>query len=153
MTDEGVPREIVRTLRRICLWRELDREASAVAAEQRRLDDLVAALPPDSPLAAGRLAALRRAEQDRAASAAAMSEILAPLLVERLELAAATLTAGRPLRATPGPVPRRRERPATPLPIADLIDGMLAQEAEASPRPPEPRPLRPSPATTKPTPP
>jgi len=149
MTDEGVPRELLRTLRRICLWRELERDASAVAAEQRRLDDLVAALP----LPAGHLATLRRTEQDRAASAAALSEILAPLLVERLELAAAALTAGRPIRATPGPVPARRSRPALPLPIADLIDGMLAQEAEANPRPPGPRPLRQSPSTTKPTPP
>ena len=148
MTDEGVPRELLRTLRRICLWRELERDASAVAAEQRRLDDLVAALPAASPLPPGHLAALRRMEQDRAASAAALSEILAPLLVERLELAAAALTAGRPFRVTPGPAPRRRERPATPLPIADLIDGMLAQEAEANPRP-----SRQSLSTTKPTPP
>ena len=152
-TDEGVPREIVRTLRRICLWEELERDAAAVAAEQRRLDELVAALPAASPLPAARLAVLRRAEQDRAASAAALSELLAPLLAESLEVAAAALAAGRPRPSAPGPAPRRRERPAAPLPIADLIDGMLAQEAEFHPRPSAPRPSRQSSATTKPTPP
>jgi hypothetical protein len=130
-TEEAVPREIVRTLRRICLWHELERDVGDVAAEQRRLEEQVAAyraIGGAQALPTERMDALRRLEEDRAATAAALGEMLGPLLTERLAAAAAGPGAGH--RARPGlePALSRRERPASPLPIADLIDGMLAQE-------------------------
>lgn len=131
-----MPRDIVRTLRRLCLLHEMESDAAAISAEERRLEHLLAvARAAGSPatLSAERVEAVRRQEQERAANAAAMSELLAPLLSERFETMAPTRPATGAALTGRTPAGRHSGRPPAPLPIADLIDGMLAQEEPPAP--------------------
>ncbi len=126
-------REIARVIRKICLLSETDRDAEAARVASTVLDPLIAAFREAhgaEALPDERLREIRTAERERAMDAAALGELLAPLLAEQLEH----------LSRGPGAAGRRREpsRSATSAPeIADLLDGMLRQQ-DAEPARPRP---------------
>ncbi len=136
-------REITRVVRRICLLAEIDRETEASRVAAAVLDPLIEkyreAHGADS-LSDERLREIQSHEQERARDAAALGEMLLPLLAEHLDgrrHAAGRAGSVRPAPAGAAEFPRSRP-PMTPQ-IVDLLDGMLAQEDG---RPP-PRPRRP----------
>lgn len=120
-------------MRQICLLQETGRSDEASHLEPLLLDPLIktfrdthgaGALPDDH------LQILLAREQERVGTAAVLGELLVPMLMERL-------------RATPGAVPGERLPAAPSRPpahgahrssaapeIADLLDGMLAQETD-----------------------
>lgn len=128
-------REITRAMRQICLLQETGRNDEAARLEPMLLDPLiksfrdthgVGALPDD------RVESLLVCERERVGDAAALGELLIPLLMEHLR---ATPGVGPPERpAATQPVRSRiPPRPPTASPeIADLLDGMLAQELPQS---------------------
>lgn len=86
-------------------------------------------------------AALLTQENDRVATAAALADLVAPLLVERLRAEIASLALRAPSAAAAAPAATTLD-PPTPAPrppseavpaIADLIDGMLSQQSKAPP--------------------
>ena len=124
-------REITRAMRQICLLQETGRNDEASRLGPILLDPLIktfrdahgiGALPDD------RLQNLLVCEQERVGNAAALGELLIPMLMEHLQT---TPEANPPERSLashsrpPGNSPRRTS--AAPD-IADLLDGMLAQE-------------------------
>lgn len=130
--------EITRAIRRICLLQETDRDTEATRLESAHLIPLIAAfrdahgidsLPDD------RIRDIRLSEQKRVVDAAALGELIAPLLAEYLGISAESGRA-RPSAARGIQTPALRHRPTSAPEIADLLDGMLAQE--------NPRPLSPS---------
>jgi len=130
-------REITRVVRQICLLAEIDRESEASRVTSAILDPLVdryrEAHGPDS-LPDERLREIRVHEQERARNAAALGEMLFPLLAEHL--AALSRAAGRAEAAPAAPAPAAgtgRSRPPLSPGIADLLDGMLAQEGSRPP--------------------
>jgi hypothetical protein len=125
-------REIARVTRRICLLAETDRDAEASRLAVTVLDPLIrtyrevhgAESLPDE-----RLREIQSLEQERARDAAALGELLVPLLAGHLEgLRQETDQTTRQRAAQTGAAATRRHRPATAPDIADLLDGMLTQE-------------------------
>jgi hypothetical protein len=134
-------RVIARALRRICLLQETGRNEEAAQLEPVLLDPLIQSFRDShgaDSLPEERLRSLRACERERAGDAAALGELLAPLLLEQLR---------RPpdsLRSLPAAFPLRpasivSPSPATAPEIADLLDGMLAQESDRSARRPRHR--------------
>lgn len=78
-------------------------------------------------------AALLAEESSRVANAAVLAELLAPMLAARLAGVAAVPTSSPPTRRDAAPA--RAAAAAGPPGIADLIDGMLAQQQSSPPRP------------------
>jgi hypothetical protein len=132
-------REITRVVRRICLLAETDRGAEASRVAVAELDPLVGtyreAHGPDS-LPDERIREIQTHELERARDAAALSEILAPLLTAHFErLREATARTGRVRTAPAGLESAPRDRVPSPPEIADLLDGMLAQDDSRPPTP------------------
>ncbi|MFA5058336.1 MAG: hypothetical protein WC485_09505 [Opitutaceae bacterium] len=124
-------REITRAIRQICLLQETGREEEAGRLETTMLAPLIetcrgthgaAALPDE------RLRNILTSERERAGDAAALGELLLPLLLEHLDRPPAPDRTGRTAGAAIDLPPTQRPRPAGPPQIADLLDGMLAQE-------------------------
>jgi len=143
-------REIMRVMRRICLLAEIDRadEASRVAVAV--LDPLISAYREAhgaESLPDERLREIQSHEQERASNAAALGEMLFPLLAEHIDgLRPTSGRAGHTHPGPEGPAEGPRRRPAASPEIADLLDGILAQEGS---RPPSrPRRARPKPSPT-----
>ncbi|HUL52717.1 MAG TPA: hypothetical protein VLT83_04825 [Opitutaceae bacterium] len=128
--DGAALREITRAIRRICLLQEVGRQDEASGLETRILTPLINAFRdahgPDA-LPDERLHDILRAEQARAGDAAALNELLAPLLAEFLAIPAEATRTGRSSGAGDA-LPSSRPRPTVSPEIADLLDGMLAQE-------------------------
>ncbi len=130
-------REITRVVRQICLLAEIDRESEASRVTSAVLNPLVdryrGAHGPDS-LPDERLREIRLREEERARDAAALGEMLVPLLARHLE--ALSRAAGRTEAAPAATAPSAdagRSRPRLSPEIADLLDGMLAQEGGRPP--------------------
>ncbi len=82
-----------------------------------------------------RMGDIENAERQRARDAAALGELLAPLLVEKLEAAIHRSAPAGPTPETAAPPDGRRpSTPASAPEIADLLDGMLRQRDDAAPR-------------------
>ncbi len=130
-------RAITRVVRQICLLAENDREGEASRVTAAVLEPLIGkyreahgagALPDE------RIREIQSHEQERARDAAALGEMLFPLLAEHLD-------ALRRAPAPPGPAPSAqggaagsaRIRPSISPEIADLLDGMLAQDDSRPP--------------------
>ena len=151
-------REITRVVRRICLLAEIDRESEATRVAAAVLHPLVeryrAAHGADA-LPDERIRGIQRQEQARARDAAALSELLFPLLAERLDGLRRTAgpAAAEPADRAPAAGSVRRPRSLSPE-IADLLDGMLTQEGSRPPLRPRQAPSRtsakPSPDPTNP---
>jgi hypothetical protein len=135
-------REISRALRRICLLQETGRDEEASQLEPVLLDPLVQSFREfhgaDS-LPEEQIRALRASEHERAGDAVALGELLAPLLLEQLRRAPDPLRSHH-ASSTPRPTSDLPRRPAIAPDIADLLDGMLAQENEQPARRPRLRP-------------
>jgi len=139
--DGTALRDITRAIRRICLLQEVDRQDEASGLETELLAPLVNAYRDahgPNALPDERLRDIVRTEQERVGDAAALNELLAPLLAEFLDRPAGAVRSGRTLATETSPLSTGRRPAATPE-IADLLDGMLAQE---KPRPSAP-PRRP----------
>ena len=128
---DGVLREIARTLRRICLLQETGRSHEASALEPMRLIPLIRSFRdshgPDS-LPDRQIRDLYARERERALDAAALAEILAPLLIEQLSKGLPGALHPPPLTSDARPSPASPRASAGAPEIADLLDGMLAQE-------------------------
>jgi hypothetical protein len=131
-------RAIARALRQICLLEETGRSEEAMRLEPALLDPLIQSFRDShgaDSLPEERLQHLRACERERAGDAAALGELLVPLLVEQLR---------RPPEAPRSPPVASPSHPSVDLPrppvtapgIADLLDGMLAQEDGRSARRP-----------------
>lgn len=136
----------MRVYRQICLLR-----ARGAVVEAARME--AAELEPALAKAAGECAVEISwadhfvAEQLRISEARLLAELLAPLLAERLQPAGMAppfpAPDSNPHVIDPGssPLPSRRGS-ASPLEVADLIEGMLAQERTENIRRPAPSPTR-----------
>lgn len=119
--------------RRICLLRATGRIEEAARLEY---GDLVRAMTEATTSVEAEISwsTLFAAEEKRVADASILAELLAPLLAEQLHLSPAQpATAGLAavLDAFPAKSPRRPPAPgAAPPEVADLIEGMLAQERD-----------------------
>jgi hypothetical protein len=120
-------------MRQICLLQETGRDDEASRLEPVLLHPLIKtfrethgidALPDD------RLQSLLVCEQERVGDAAALGELLIPLLMEHLRAApeAARPDRSAAIQSRPSGPPARRS--STAPDIADLLDGMLAQEPD-----------------------
>jgi hypothetical protein len=111
--------DIARLCRRICLCRTRGQMAQANRFEAVLRDQVSAEYSEDA------LQEIFLTEQKRVIDALMLAEVLGPLLTEHL-------SANTPSTArAQAPAARSSQRPATsdqPLGIADLIEGMLAQE-------------------------
>jgi len=136
-TDAAL-REISRALRQICLLQETGREEEAAQLEPVLLESLIQSFRSrhgENSLPEEQVSRMRACERERAGDAAALGELLAPLLLEQL---------GRrpdppwtpPAPPSPaGASPARRPTATAPA-VADLLDGMLAQDHVPAPRRP-----------------
>ncbi len=125
-------REITRVVRQICLLAEIGRESEATRVASAVLDPLIGRYReshgPES-LPDERLREIQSHEEERARDAAALGEMLFPLLAEHLD--GLRLTPGQSVRARAAAneaAGTARPRPPLTPEIADLLDGMLAQE-------------------------
>jgi hypothetical protein len=135
--------EVALLYRRICVLRarghsaEADRLYSTEFAQALEAGRSSTEADPDRD---NRLQVLLAAEEERVAAAEALAALLAPLLVEQLRgllpAGAPDLSparSGEPNPFTETPVAALvRPAPGTPPAIADLIEGMLAQERAAA---------------------
>ena len=110
-------------------------ESLAGELQDNELEPARAALSSADPAltSPAAIAALLAREEARAADAAMLAELLAPQLLARLGAptsAAVADTAVPVRRATPAPLPTPASRPppVRSTSIADLIDGMLAED-------------------------
>ena len=125
-------REAGKIYRRVCFLRSQGRDAEAQWVQDTDLVRALAAARAEAPAGPETEAAwqaMQAAEEERVAEAVALSELLAPMLKDRLALplaASAALPPPRPAAAIP-----RAQAPS----VADFIEEMLAQErvAKASP--------------------
>ncbi len=125
-------REITRVVRQICLLAELGRESEASRVASSVLDPLIGkyreahgaeALPDE------RIRQIQSHEEERARDAAALGEMLFPLLAEHLDgLRRIPGQSDRPRAAARDAAGASEPRPPLTPEIADLLDGMLAQE-------------------------
>ena len=124
-------REITRAMRQICLLQETGRNDEASRLGPMLLDPLIktfrdahgiGALPDD------RLQNLLVCEQERVGNAAALGELLIPLLMERLRAAPEVIRPERSPASQSRPTGTPPRCPSAAPDIADLLDGMLAQE-------------------------
>ena len=124
-------REITRAMRQICLLQETGRNDEASSLGPMLLDPLIktfrdahgiGALPDD------RLQNLLVCEQERVGNAAALGELLIPLLMERLRAAPEVIRPERSPASQSRPTGTPPRCPSAAPDIADLLDGMLAQE-------------------------
>ncbi len=107
-------------------------DIEAIEQQSRKLDELVTAYRVahgQDALPDERIRVLLLDEQERVASAAALSEMVAPLLAQRLQLPSAAAPRARRAPAR-GVDHRPADLPQGAPAIADLIDGMLAQELD-----------------------
>jgi hypothetical protein len=129
---------IAKALRQICLFQETGRNEEASQLESVLLDPLIrsfrASHGADS-LPEAQLGSLRASERKRVSDAAALGELLAPLLLEQLRRPPESLRSPPPASSRP-PTSPRPGSPANIPGIADLLDGMLAQDGDR----PAPRP-------------
>jgi hypothetical protein len=121
LPEKTGPRDesIARLCRQICLCRTRGQIAQANRLEAVLHNQVSADFSEEA------LQEIFLAEQKRVIEALMLAEVLGPLLTEHLAAAAPD-----PARAH-APAARSSQRPATsdqPLGIADLIEGMLAQE-------------------------
>jgi hypothetical protein len=140
-TDEAL-REISRTMRQICLLHEMGRNDEAAQREFVALDPLIQTfrnLHGADALPDGQIRSLWAFERERAENSAALSELLVPLLLEQLRRPLDSLQSS--LVHSPIIPASIVHRPTAASPeIADLLDGMLAQESDRPAR----RPHRPT---------
>lgn len=138
---------VSRLIRRICLLREQGSAGEAERLEREELPMAWPAVTADEAAQADLLQRIFSRETERAADAAALSELLLPHLLARLTPPAIP-GRGTPSRPDPGlpaaPVVRPAVSAGSPA-IPDLLDAMLA--AERSNR----RPLAPSMRGARPT--
>jgi hypothetical protein len=135
-------REITRAIRQICLLQEIDQQDEASKLETKLLTPLINAYRDAhgaEALPDARIREIAVSEHKRASDAAALGELLAPLLAEYFAVPTGVARASRQPAALDGAESARRRRPIVAPEIADLLDGMLAQE---QPRP-STRPRRP----------
>lgn len=129
-------RDITRSIRQFCLLHELGSDGEAVEQQSQKLDELItafrAAHGADS-LSDERLRVLLLDEQERVATAAAMSATLAPLLTRQLQLAPPSPARTRRIQPGADGPQEPFARPAGVQSVADMIDGMLIQDAEDAP--------------------
>jgi hypothetical protein len=121
--------ELARLYRQVCSLRLQGRGREAQALDEGELATAVAAVRAHSGPGAeidGRLQALQAQERGRVADAAALADLLVPLLLERLRL-----PLNGPAAAPRAQRPSQAARPASPS-VADFIDDMLAQERATS---------------------
>jgi hypothetical protein len=121
LPEKTGPRDesIARLCRKICLCRTRGQVAEASRLEIVLHNQVSADFNEDA------LQDIFLAEQKRVIEALMLAEILGPLLTEHLSIAAPGTARAH------APAARGSQRPATsdqPLGIADLIEGMLAQE-------------------------
>ena len=112
--------------RRICLLRAQSRLIEADHVDAAEWSPLLVSLREAGGFDEDRFRALCVAEQERVNNAVLMAELIKPLIL-------ATLTPMLPNDSAPplSPLPAndlRRTPPGSGLSIADLLDGMLAQE-------------------------
>ena len=111
------------------MLREQGEESEADRVQSAALAELLIALrtPAETDAAFDqRVDAIFAVERERVANAAVLAELLAPLLAERLPVAAQSAA---PKTPAGGPVARvTRPLPVAPAGIADFIDEMIAQE-------------------------
>jgi hypothetical protein len=122
---------VARLYRRICILRATGQEDEADRLESGDLATAVAALQTASPSDASHenLATLFTAEEDRVANAAALAELIAPLLQNQLQPGSATSTTPRSSARTAKPSGVRSPSASTsPHDIATFIDEMIALE-------------------------
>jgi len=130
---QGAPRaELARLCRQICLAREQG-TMSPVTAEDEFLLALttVRATYGQASINETDLKEIVATEESRVADAAVIAELIATRMAGRqLEPAAQTRTPAREDTPSPRPlpVPAAASPSTSPFSIADLIDGMLAQE-------------------------
>jgi hypothetical protein len=123
--------KVARLYRRICILRATGQEDEADRLESGDLATAVAALQTASPSDASHenLATLFTAEEDRVANAAALAELIAPLLQNQLQPGSATSTTPRSSARTAKPSGVRSPSASTgPHDIATFIDEMIALE-------------------------
>jgi hypothetical protein len=120
---------VLQFYRRICVLRATGEALAASCLETGELsralaEATVAGVPEDS------WPARFAAEEKRVADAGLLAELLVPLLAERLHWPASPATAGLSavLNAFPAKSAVRPDPGAPPPNVADLIEGMLAQE-------------------------
>lgn len=131
--------DVARLCRRICLLEERGRADEAAHLRDTDLPGLIAPLraSADADEITARVEALFLAERERVANAAALAEVLAPLLhAASTDSAPPAPTASRispdaarTQSAGPSRAPQHPRR--TPGDIADFIDEMIAQDAVA----------------------
>ena len=122
-----------RIYRRVCVLRATGKTDEAVALEN---DDLARALASArfATNNSEQEAAVLTEEAERVSAATVLAELLAPMLAEHLR--STNLASAVALATVATPVlPEKSSKPNPPLPdnnvpsIADLIDGMLSQQA------------------------
>jgi hypothetical protein len=123
--------DVARVCRRVCILRERGQHEEAERLRAGSLLDMVSKLRTSidsETTVTERLDAIFAVEVERVANAAALAEILVPLLAEQLR----PLAGAPSLAPTPVPEISRPAKPAaprTPASIADFIDDMIAQES------------------------
>lgn len=111
------------------MLREQGEPAEADCVQAGPLEALLSALRTTPETAAAfdqRVAVIFAVERDRVANAVVLAQLLAPLLAERLPLAAHSAAPEAPVTRSVTHV--ARPLPVSPAGIADFIDEMIAQE-------------------------
>jgi hypothetical protein len=129
-------REITRAIRRICLLQETGRESEAAEFQPNVLQPLLDRFREargDESLPPGRVDELFAGERARIEDAAALGEVLAPLLLARLDsrTLAAPVGLSGPENHAPAK-PSRRPPTGSNAEIADFLDDMIAQGVRES---------------------
>ncbi|HTQ31601.1 MAG TPA: hypothetical protein VMI53_10360 [Opitutaceae bacterium] len=114
--------DIARLCRQICLCRARSQSAEAARLEKILRNRLPSEFNPET------LQQIFQTEQRRVIDALMLVELLGPMLIERFASVASDKPAAHAAAASPSRTAARR---ASSLDIADLIDGMLAQEQAA----------------------
>jgi hypothetical protein len=137
--------EVTQIYRRVCVLRSQGRGGEAAqlyAGKFSEALDVIEQFAGAGPGTEARLQALLAAEDERIATVSALAELLTPLLVERLrEIFPINGPQSTPEKFPGGKVSSEnaafspdKPDPASAPSVADLIEGMLAQERAAAPR-------------------
>jgi hypothetical protein len=123
--------DVARVCRRVCVLRERGQNAEAEQLRSGSLPELLSAVrtPTDTDATiAERLESVFTHEAERVADAAALAELLVPLLSEQLRSSPA-LQGVIPATIVPPTPPPKKPPARRAASIADFIDEMIAQES------------------------
>ena len=146
LADSAPWKEVVLLYRRICLLRATSNEREAAELERTELNEAIATLHSheasgEEKDTAARLNTIFAAEEERMANASVLASLLVPLLRDALAPVLGSERGVNPTRKSPPMVspPREPGDPraavASPLGVADFIEGMLVQDRARAPRP------------------